>query len=146
MLFALLKELNNWFDVSKHFGLIEITDNNVTISGVPLSDYLIEGQYFRIVGSVLNDGVYSYPLDKDVTLKNETFMDGAIWALAIPPLIIKIATDIQAWTAKYSGAVKSPYASESFGGYSRSLKTGSNDGGTSWETAFASELNKWRKI
>ncbi len=144
MLFELCKEINNWFEVSKHFGVVIIQNNSITINGVPLSDILIEGQYFRIVGSILNDGVYKFPIED--TLNDETFKEGAIWALAIPPQIIKLATDIQTWSAKYSDAVMSPFASESFSSYSYNKGSSSDGNSASWQRVFANVLNKWRKI
>jgi len=107
---------------------------------------LQDGQYFRIVGSVFNDGVYQYPA---TGLTDETF-DGAIWAMAIPSEVIALASDIEAWKEKYQSIdspAMSPYNSESFGGYSYSKSSGGSDdlSGT-WQGAFADRLNHWRKI
>ena len=48
-------ELRNYFEVpnGRHFGKFEISGGSIA----PL-DFLQDGQYFRIVGSVFNDGVY----------------------------------------------------------------------------------------
>lgn len=142
MLTSLCKELNNWFDVSRQFGTFTIDSNR--IEGVELQN----GQYFRIVGSVFNDGVYQYPAEE---LKDETF-DGAIWAMAIPAEVIALADKIDEWQAKY-GAVDSanmsPYNSESFGGYSYSKSGGGSatDGkGGTWQSVFANELKRYRKV
>ncbi len=101
--------------------------------------FLFEGQYFRIVGSVFNDGVYQYPVN---TLKGETF-NGAIWTLAIDPTLLAVVSEIEEWEKENKKAVESPYQSESFGGYSYTLKEGQN---VSWKTAFKDRLNRWRKI
>lgn len=101
--------------------------------------FLFEGQYFRIVGSVFNDGVYQYPVN---TLKDETF-NGAIWTLAIDPTLLAVVSEIEEWEKENKKAVESPYQSESFGGYSYTLKEGQN---VSWKTAFKDRLNRWRKI
>lgn len=101
--------------------------------------FLLNGQYFRIVGSVLNNGVYQYPANN---LKDEVFR-GAIWTLALDPALLAIVSEIEEWEKENKKAVESPYQSESFGGYSYTLKAEQN---VSWKTAFASRLNQWRKI
>lgn len=137
----LCQELHNWFDREQHTGTFTIQDGNIT------ADFLQDGQYYRIMGSVFSDGVHQYPSSE---LRDETFT-GAVWALAIPAPVIKLSTEIEAWRGKYEAAdsaALSPFTSESFGGYSYS-KGGSSDGsggGASWQSAFRAQLNRWRKI
>lgn len=147
MLTELCKELNNWFDVKRLFGKFEIQDGEL----VGMDDRLQEGQYFRIVGSIFNDGVYQYPATE---LTDEEF-DGAVWAMAVPPSVVDLAEQISDWQGKYGGVgsvAMSPFQSESFGGYSYTKKSGSgsSDSGTdnsgTWQGAFASKLNLWRKV
>ena len=112
---------------------------------LPSCDFLQEGQYFRVVGSVFNDGVWQYPAT-DMT--DETF-DGAIWPMRVPPDVLKLAQDVDAWKTDYEKAANSPYQSESFGGYSYTMKSGNGANGGSvggWRDAFAARLNRWRKI
>lgn len=138
----LCQELKNWFcDVET-----DIHEGTYTISGGTLSlPFLQEGQYFRIVGSVFNDGVYAYPLG-ETEFRDETFT-GAIWAMKIPPPVEQLATEIDAWVRKNGEAVVSPYQSESWGGYSYSLKSGGGESGAlSWQSVFAGRLNRWRKL
>lgn len=113
---------------------------------------ILDGQYFRIVGSVFNDGVHQKG-DEDA-LHDETF-SGSVWAMAVPPAVIALAEDIQAWQDKYGGVdgiAMSPYSSESFGGYSYSKASGgswnsdSDSGAVTWQSVFADRLNRWRKI
>lgn len=104
--------------------------------------FLLDGQYFRIVGSVLNDGVYQYPAKN---LKDETF-NGAIWTLAVDPALVELAEEIKQWCSDNKKAVESPYQSESFGGYNYTLKNGGNGENISWKKVFAPRLNQWRKI
>ena len=144
MLNKLCKELKNWFEVAKKFGTFTISGGNIT--GVEIA----ENQYYRIIGSIFNDGIYKYG-DSTVQLKDETF-DGAVWLLAIPKEIEDLAAKIADWEKKYGtvdSASLSPFNSESFGGYSYS-KSGSASGrGTNpngWESVFANELNRWRKL
>lgn len=104
--------------------------------------FLLDGQYFRIVGSVFNDGVHQYPV-QDLT--DEVF-HGAVWALAISPALIDLAKRIEEWESKNAETLESPYQSESFGGYSYTVKTGTNGKTYSWKDEFAGELRKWRKL
>lgn len=146
MLTELCKELNNWFDQNRIIGKFKIEDGELT--GV--SDMLQDGQYFRIVGSVFNDGVYQYPA---VDLEDEEF-DGAVWAMAVPPSVIALSEEIKDWNEKYGGVdsqAMSPYQSESFGGYSytkggTSSNSGSGSSAATWQDMFAAKLNKYRRI
>jgi hypothetical protein len=144
MLSEICREIRNWFEVDKHIGVISINGGQLA-EGYGLQN----GQYFRIVGSVFNDGIYQYPA---TDLHDEEF-DGAVWSLAIPQEVISLSSEIDAWQAKYCGidsAAMSPFNSESFGGYSYTKSAGaqSNSGASpsTWQSAFAKRLNAWRKI
>lgn len=148
MLTELCKELNNWFDMRRIFGEFKIVDGKL----VDASKWLQDGQYFRIVGSIFNDGVYKYT--EEMSDLADEFFDGALWTMAVPPSVIELAQKIQDWQDRYGGIdseAMSPYQSESFGGYSYQKKSGGSsssgiDISTSWKAAFAAELAKWRKI
>lgn len=139
MLEQILRHLNNWFLVEIKDGEFTVKNGNITLP------FLRPGQYFRIVGSVFNDGVYQYPT---TDLDDETF-SGAIWALAIPKTVVSLSAEIEAWQGKNGDIILSPYTSESFGGYSYTkASSGKADTGaiTGWQDAFRSRLNTWRKI
>lgn len=143
MLTELCQELHNWFEREKRSGSFRIVD------GMLEADFLRPGQYFRVMGSLFNDGVHQYGNDY---LNDEDFT-GSVWSLAIPVAVIKLSEDIDAWRAKYEApdsTAMSPYMSESFGGYSYnkgSAFNGTGSGGaTSWRTSFASRMNAWRKV
>ena len=139
MLEQVLMHLKNWFLVPGgiHEGTYTIEDGGITLP------FLANGQYFRICGSVFNDGLHQYPSGD---LRNETF-DGTVWALAIPRSVIELAVEIETWETKNGDASVSPYQSESFGGYSYSKATDAETGGAvTWQTAFRSRLNAWRKL
>lgn len=139
MLEQLLRHLKNYFVAEMYFDVYKIEKGSITLP------FLFEGQYFRIIGSVFNDGIYQYPVS---TLTDEEF-DGAIWALAIPPEVISLADEIKNWQEKYGESANSPYQSESFGGYSYTAKSNNSMGGNksfTWKDAFASRLNDWRKL
>ena len=131
-------ELNNYFDVLRIYGEFTITNNSID-----LSDYNVhEGQYIRIVGSTFNDGVHPYPV---YGLKDEKFR-GAVWAMAVPSSVIAQITEINQWEAMNQSVLNSPYQSESFGGYSYTLKTENAEGGLNWQTHFRRKLDRWRKV
>lgn len=145
MLTELCQELRNWFDLRRFFGAFTIENGQLADGDYALQD----GQYFRIVGSVFNDGVHKYG-DAEDTLKDEAFK-GAIWAMAVPPAVVDLSERIQAWNDKYGDAVSAPYSSESFGGYSYTKASSGRGNANSnysptWQSTFANELNRWRKI
>ena len=143
MLTELCAELKNYFLRDR---VADIHYGEYTISGESIDlPFLLNGQYFRIVGSVLNDGVYQYPADG---LADEEFT-GAVWAMAVPPAVVALAADIEAWNTANAEALASPYTSESFGGYSYTKASGSSNngsGGYTWRDQFASRLAKWRRL
>ena len=142
----LCAELKNYFIKDRsaiHLGDFEVKDGMVS----PL-DFLKVGQYFRIVGSDLNDGVYLYN-GESMDLKDEVF-NGAIWAMSVPPIVLALSADIDAWRAKNEALDSenmTPYTSESFDGYSYS-KGGNSRGGTatSWQSQFADRLKPYRRL
>ena len=139
MLEQVLMHLKNWFLVPGgiHEGTYTIEDGGITLP------FLENGQYFRICGSVFTDGLHQYPASD---LKEETF-DGTVWALAVPQAVIDLSTEIESWQTKNGDASVSPYQSESFGGYQYSKATDSASGGAvTWQSAFRSRMNVWRKL
>ena len=144
MLTELCQELRNWFVKEMHRGKYTIQGGTLT------ADFLQEGQFYRIVGSVFNDGVHVY---RSYDLRDETFI-GEVWGMAVPLEVIELSDKIDEWKAKYMGAdsvMLSPFNSESFGGYSytkgsNAVSVTSGNSATGWKATFASELNRWRKI
>ena len=132
MLETVLMYLNNWFVMGRYDDTYTIEDGGITLP------FLVDGQYFRIVGSLFNDGVYQYPAE----LTDETF-DGSVWALAIPKALLSTVEEITAWTAKNGDS--GPYTSESFGGYSYSKATNSKGLAVGWRDVFAAQLAPWKK-
>ena len=144
MLSELCKELNNWFDKARIFGDFTIEDGVLIDS--KFTEKVKDGQYYRIVGSTFNDGVYEQGKEE---LTDEEF-HGAVWLMAVPPCVVELAGDIADWQSKY-GSVDSqsmsPYKSESFGGYSYTKGEGSESGsGNTWQSAFSNRMSKFRKV
>ena len=137
MLEQVLMHLKNWFLVPGgiHEGTYTIEDGGIALP------FLANGQYFRIVGSVFNDGVHQYPA---ADLTDEVF-HGAVWAMAVPPTLIALTAEIEEYNKSDAGK-PSPFTSESFGGYAYTKATDANGAPIGWQKAFASRLNQWRKL
>ncbi len=143
--------------VHNYFALMYVNDTFEIADGTISLDFLKPGQRFRIVGSALNDGIYTYYdggviFDDDgktgVTLATETFT-GTVVAMGVPNSFLKIVQEISDWQTANKAVLDSPYTSESFGGYSYTKASGSgaNSGGTlTWQDKFRSRLNAYRKI
>lgn len=136
MLEEILQHIHNWFVVpgGVHKDTFTIKDGSITLP------FLVSGQYFRIVGSIFNDGLHKYPVEG---LTDETFT-GEIWAMAVPPYVIALSSEIEQWVKDNPDTA---YVSESFGGYSRTLGTSANTGvPLNWQAVFRGRLNAWRKL
>lgn len=143
-----LSHIHNWFvRESWTVGGCEIESGELPAS---VTSKMLDGQWFRIEGSYMNDGLHQNPASD---LTDETF-DGRISLLAIPKALIEVVDEISDWiddTAQADReARRGPFQSESFGGYTYSLKADSRSnsasGGLSgWQAAFRSDLNPWRK-
>lgn len=137
-------EIHNYFELEKYIETVTI--ENGQLAG--FSDRLQTDQYFRIVGSVFNYGVYKYPA---TDLKDETF-SGAVWAMAVPPSALALFNTIKEWDSQYGNNADnySPYASESYHHYSHTFSIYTSSSGDikrpTWQSVFKRELNKWRKI
>ena len=147
--------LKNWFNANqpKFIGKFTIKDGVLKYTPNKLQgedDMVIaENQYYRIIGSVFNDGVYKHGSEE---LTDEAF-EGAVWLMAVPKSFLDIIAEIEAWQAKYgdlNSPAMSPYSSESFGGYSYSKSNGGGAGVSSstptWQSVFRDRLWRYKKI
>ena len=141
-----LNHIHNWF-------VYDELDVRCSIEGgsLPASVSIPDGAWYRIQGSLFNDGLHKHPA---TDLNDETF-DGTVTTCAIPKALLDIVDEICDWIEHNRTAMgklqDSPYQSESFDGYSYSIRgdlTAQNgsDGLTGWQAAFASRLNPWRKV
>ena len=146
MLSEICADIKNYFtyEADRHIGDFAIIDGQIT----PSLDF--PTNYIRIVGSHLNDGVH---LISDADLVDEGEFHGAVWIMSPPKAFLDLVEEIEAWQEKYGGVdseAMSPYQSESFGGYSYSKGASaggsSSAGGASWQDAFATRLNTYRRI
>ena len=137
MLEQVLAYLNNWFLVPDgvHSGTFEIKGGGIALP------FLSVGQYFRVMGSVFNDGLHQYPANN---LVDETF-EGAVWALAVPNAVAFLSEEMEAWQEKNGAASTGPYQSESFGGYSYTRATGASGAAVTVFDAYAAQLSPYKK-
>ena len=150
MLQQICDHICNYFIQNRYEGKHEIADCMISLP-------LLEGQRFLIQGSALNDGMYTYHdtwigNDDDterVGLLDETFA-GTICALAVPPAVIALSGEINAWVEKYGEIMNNPYSSENVlgvYGYTKSIGAGAGAGSTvSWKDIFADQLKRYRKV
>lgn len=141
-----LKDYINYSDI--HKGAFTISGHTIA----PLDFTIKEGQYFRIIGSDLNDGVWLNTTDGLKDLREEEFT-GQIWLMSVPRDFEQLANDINAWRSKYENADNanmSPYSSETVQGvYSYTKSSGSSNGGSdsgSWQGKFRSRLSAYRRM
>lgn len=133
MLEAILDYLHNWFPVkgAARSGTFEIASGRLAVDG------LLQGQYYRIQGSVFNDGLHK----SGDRLTDEVFT-GRISPLAIPAALIELAGDIEDWCEANPATDK---ISESFDGYSYSRGNSATGAPGGWQAAFAARLARWRR-
>lgn len=143
--------VHNYFVLETHVGEFTISDGTISLPSI------INGQRFRVIGSALNDGIYTYSEGgvikdddglEEVQLAAETFK-GTVQLMGVPVVFDKIVKEISDWTSKNQAVMDGPYQSESFGGYSYTKATGGKTGGSgtfTWQDAFRSRLNAYRKI
>lgn len=138
-LYEVLVYLRNFFPGEKwQFFGEEITDKRLSLPG------LENGDYYLIEGSRRNNGIHVYG---NSDLRNETYT-GIVTEVCVPPALLELLDEINAWQDKNVEAIQSPYQSESFGGYSYTKASGNTASGevTSWKTVFGPRLRAWRKI
>ena len=138
-LYEMLMYLRNFFPGEKwQFFCEDITDKRLSLPG------LENGDYYLIEGSRRNNGIHVYG---NSDLRNETYT-GTVTEVCVPPALLELLDEINAWQTKNVEAVQSPYQSESFGGYSYTKASGNTASGESmsWKTVFGPRLRAWRKL
>lgn len=133
--------LKNHFLRDKHEGTFEL------VGGTAPLDSLLDGQYFVIVNSVLNDGVFQNAPESLAKIRPETFT-GRIWSMAVPVDFEELVADIDGFNAKVRelGLTDKGYASEAWGGYSYSLSSGAPAYMQEWASRINTGLSMYRKI
>lgn len=114
-------------------GDFAISDGVISSSSLTLSD----GQYYAILGSDMNDGVYQFGID---TLIDERF-SGSVYVLRYNRAFFDLVTEMEEWNEKNGDKLNSPYTSESFGGYSYTKDSNASD----VFKVFEPRLRGWKK-
>lgn len=163
---ALCAETHNYHETDKVIGDFTIESGNIKLP------FLCKNQFFRIVGSKFNDGVYIYvegglvigaatweeAVDESINwldvrekywgdlagndLIDESF-HGAIWPMNMPRAFFDLSKEIAAYNASEEAKVK-PFTSESISGYYSYSKTGTDS--NLWYNVFAHKLRRWKKV
>ena len=151
MLTEIMEYLNNYFvPIRAKLTTYTIQDGMIT------PDFgAEEGDRFLVYMSRRNDGVYTFHADgimndddkEAAGLQDETFA-GTIRVCSVPPALLALSEEISQWVETYGEQLNSPLQSESFNGYSYSMKTGNGAGGNgplTWRDQFGKQLERWRK-
>lgn len=141
MLEKILRKLG-WFNrPNRYVDHIEFGKFTIKDGCISPSDFLEYEDYFRIVGSKRNDGLYQHPT---AVLTDENF-EGAVWVMRVPPIVITLAQDYEKEYGNNSEKTNA-YVSESFGGYSYTKATDSHGVPLSWWRLHEDELRPFRII
>lgn len=138
--------LHNYFYKFKEWGEFTIEGNKIKREGGFKGTY-IKGQYIKIVGSIVNEGVYKV-LDvtpSELTLEGELSDEnykGYLCSLAVPKAFVELCKRVNDYNANNK---PTDMISESFGGYSYT-RNKSSDGSTGWTVAFKGDLRPYRKM
>lgn len=138
-----LQHIHNFFDrgSERYSGRLSVSGGAIAPVQIP------NGAWYRVQGSYLNDGLHQHPAED---LADEEF-EGTVTVLRIPRPLLRLVEEISDWQERYGEATSGPYSSESFGGYSYTIKSDSSSqygsgGLTGWRLAYRDRLNAWRRI
>jgi len=139
---SLMKECNNYFYRWKETNTFTIENGTIEVEGT----YLV-GQYIKLTGSIMNDGVYKAEtvVDNTITilgLINEVFY-GIIYGLAIPKEFISLSDRVEEYNIKN---VISNKSSEGFNNYSVGYATNGNGKPMQWQDIFKADIDTYRQI
>ena len=140
-----MRECNNFFlSGQSEGGKYEISSGVIT----PYDpDMWVVGQYIRLEGSLLHDGVYLLS-DTTMTLTgatDEPEFVGTIKGLRPPLDFLEICLDVERFVDKAAKSDPS-LVSESYRGYSYNRGTNSSGMPATWADAFADRLSKYRRM
>lgn len=147
-----LDHIHNWFERD----VIPVQDCTVVDGELPesVTDNIPTGAWYVIRGSILNDGMHLNPCND---MADETF-SGTVTVCAVPKTLLAVAERVDDWirdrAVAASKAAQSPYKSESFDGYTYTVRddltsagaSSSNGGLRGWQAEFSSDLNPYRRL
>ena len=138
----LMQECNNYFYKTYEHSTFAIQNNVINSTG----KYLV-GQYIKIEGSILNDGVYKIESMNNnkiniTGLQDEVF-EGCIYGLAVPKGFIDLSGKIKQFIDDPKAKITN-VTSESFNNYSYSRGTKQNGANITWNDIFINDINSYK--
>lgn len=146
MISEVCAHIHNYFEEDSVTGERMIYQGHYKIeNGTITLPFMKPGQYIRIFGSELNDGVYKYPVEaaEGAPLQDEEF-DGVIWKMRPPKEFLDLVKQIEDWMDKYGDAMRNPYQSENVIGVYRYTKASA--GLATWQKVFEQWLKPYRRL
>lgn len=114
-------------------------EEDMIVNPTNILDGLAPHQYYKIEGSIFNDGVH----EAGEALIPEKF-HGTVQPMRVPSAFAALAKKIDDYdNALPSGGV---YVSQSFNGWSGTMATGADGLPADGKTRYRKEINQWRKI
>lgn len=140
----LMQECNNYFYKTYEHSTFAIQDGIINSTG----KYLV-GQYIKIEGSILNDGVYKIESMNNnkiniTELSNEVF-EGCIYGLSVPKGFIELSTKIKQFIDDPKAKITN-LTSESFNNYSYSRGSKQNGANITWNDIFIDDIRSYKSL
>lgn len=138
----ILDYINNYFAVTKEKATFNINNNSIIVK-----EKYLKGQYIKLEGSILNDGIYKVESVGVNTIGITGLIDeefeGFIYGLAIPKNIINIANKYEIQKEEASNSI---LESESFDNYSYSIAKDTDGQVYNTLDSFKKDLRKYRQM
>ena len=145
---AVCRALRNWFHAPQSESTTQtgtITIENWTVS--PLNIPFIPGGYVRIIGSLLNDGIYHIGQDMRIDGALDETFTGTLTLLAIPRDFLELVQEIDQFVdANKKDSSAGQFTSESIGDYSYTRSAGKDGVRISWQEMFKTRLHPYRRM
>ena len=158
MLQQVCEYINNYF-IPKDNGTPRVQQGDYTVSSGMISPIpaLKDGQRFLIMGSALNDGVYTYHAagittddDNDASWLADEPFTGYIYPMNVPRSVLEAIAEGKEWQEANRAAMNSPYTSENVSGvYSYTLSKEMEEAKQhplGLPKYITSRFERWRKI
>lgn len=145
MIASIMNYINNYFSrtVERVTAVIDGTAKTITGS---FGETYLAGQYIRLSGTILNDGVYKIAsvagtvITVEEDLLDESPAEGYyLWGLAPPKAFLEVVDDIKTYIT--ANGTSTGLKSETQG--KRSVTYASD---STWQGVYANALGSWRKV
>jgi hypothetical protein len=143
------RAIRNWFYAPDIGNGVSVQTGTYTIENEFITPFaaVLSGAYVRIIGSVLNDGIYLVGHDSRLEGAADETFNGTVALLAIPRDFLEIVEDINHFVEVNKKDKKAGrFTSENIGGYSYTRATSAGGVPASWHEVFQTRLNPYRKM